>query len=246
MMSDAKTEQKNPKVGMDDLVEDMFGLNVRGLHTIWAMYRRPARVFETARDPDWGHRRYTPSIRLVFSLLAAMTALRFLWTGEDTYLYQVTADIVFATGDFATRALADAFTEKLMDTFVFAFPLVFMFLHVLAALVLPLWGKGTAMVLRIRLYFLALIPGAVFSLFMTTSLGVTSETIWFVNSILMMGGVLTLDFSTAMRGGVAGQGVFGKIVRATVFALVSLFISMSTNMIAFSISSAWVTAFSEI
>lgn len=245
-MSKAKTDQNTPRVGLDDLVEDMFGLNVRGIHTLWAIFTKPRKVFESARAPDWSNRSYTPSIRLVFSLLAAMTAFRFLWSGKNSYLYLATSDIVFATGEFADRAQSDAFTDKMMDAYVFTFPLVFMALHFITALILFVWGKGTSVTVRIRLYYSVLIPGSLFSLFMTLTLGVTSESLWLLNSFIMLIGVMVLDFTTAVRGGVAGKHLTTRCLKAAVFAMLSLTIAMATNFIAFALSSAWVTAFSPV
>ena len=66
MSDDESNQLKSRKVGGDDLIEDMFGLNLRGLKTLWVMFASPRKGYEAARSPDWMDRSYTPSIRLLF------------------------------------------------------------------------------------------------------------------------------------------------------------------------------------
>ena len=54
--------------GLNDMAEDLFGLSLRGLATIRDSFLRPADLFSAARTPDW-QGRYTPSVRLVISLI---------------------------------------------------------------------------------------------------------------------------------------------------------------------------------
>lgn len=61
--SNSKQKQSADGLGVDDLVEDIFGLNWRGLKTIWTLFTRPALYFEAAKTPKWQDR-YTPSFRV--------------------------------------------------------------------------------------------------------------------------------------------------------------------------------------
>ena len=242
-MSRPETTAKDEKVGMDDLAEDMFGLNIRGVHTLWALLRKPGDVFAAARKPDWTDRRYTPSIRLVFSIIAAMAALRFIWSGPESYLFDVTRGLIENRTTFESEAALNAFTDDVLDTYVFLFPLVLMAGHALASLFLRIWGKGTPLVVRIRLYFSALVPGTFFSLLSTTLLGVGNEWVWFAYAAGSIVVVFAIDMATAWRGGVAGIGPVGKGSRALVFAITSFVVAMVTNALAYTGSSAWVSAF---
>ena len=235
---------RSKSVGASDLIEDMFGLNVRGVHTIWQTFRAPARVFASARDADWSDRQYTPSIRLVFSLFAAMAALRFLWSGSDSYFYDVTTKLALSSGEFETEAMARAFTDDVLETFAIVFPFALMLGHFVASLLLHVWGGKTPAAVRIRLYFSVIVPGCLFSLFMTALMGVTTEGSWFWVTGMMILVVFALDFSTALRGGVSGKRLSGRIARALLVAFISLLVENTANMIAFSASSAWVSAFS--
>lgn len=243
-MSGSENATRPKNVGASELIEDMFGLNVRGVHTIWQMFHCPEKVFTSARKADWDDRRYTPSIRLVFSLFAAMAALRFLWSGSESYFYNVTTDLAINTGEFATEAAARAFTDDVLETFAIVFPFALMLAHFVASLLLHVWGGKTPAAVRIRLYFSAIVPGCLFSLFMTALMGVTTEGSWFWVTGMMVLVVFALDFSTGMRGGVAGTTTAGRVARAGLVALVSLLVENTANILAFSASSAWVSAFS--
>ncbi|MEL6258307.1 MAG: hypothetical protein AAFQ67_04530, partial [Pseudomonadota bacterium] len=54
---------------LDELIQDAFGLNIRGVQTLWALLAHPSRVFTAAQSIDWAGR-FTPSIRLAFSIVA--------------------------------------------------------------------------------------------------------------------------------------------------------------------------------
>ena len=79
---------------------------------------------------------------------------------------------------------------------------------------------------------------------MTALMGVTTEGSWFWVTGMMVLVVFALDFSTGMRGGVAGTTTAGRVARAGLVALVSLLVENTANILAFSASSAWVSAFS--
>lgn len=155
------------RLGFDSLLHDMFGLNIRGLRTVWDTTFRPSRTFTAARDPDWLHR-YTPSIRLVAGLLAVFLLLRFFWEAEDSAVFQgalqaITDQLNLIVAELpedqrpppefmAERALEG--TQMLFQNWAIAYPFTFILLHLIIACCLRIWGKGTSTVSRIRLYFL--------------------------------------------------------------------------------------------
>ena len=60
----------------DSLIEDVFGLNVRGLKTLTQLFAGPKKVFDSARVADW-RSRYTPTLRLTFSIITVYMLLSF-------------------------------------------------------------------------------------------------------------------------------------------------------------------------
>ncbi len=222
---------KSESLGFDDLSEDIFGLSVRAFHTLIMIFRNPKHAFDAARKPDWGNRQYTPSIRLVFSVMALLTAVRFLWAGDTSILYETVKFSVDDSIQFASEAERLAYLDELLDAFVVAFTPTFMACHIIAALLLRIWGKGASFALRLRFYFLGLLPGTLFSLFSVVGMSHLHLGLWAAYGLISIIAIFALDFMTVMRGGVAGETRFAKIWRSILFGLTSLAVSIATNIV---------------
>lgn len=143
--------------GWDALLDDLFGLNVRALRTLAVSVIWPAKLFTAARDRDWLDR-YTPSIRLVFTLIAAVVFLKFLWVNEASALFAYTQATIEAMDlEFPGRSAEDA-TREYLATLLVTYPFSYFGVHAVFALMLNIWGKGTPLPVRIRLYFVTLVP----------------------------------------------------------------------------------------
>ena len=94
-MSEIKSEDqaKISKIGFDNLLEDIFGLNIRALKTIGVLFKSPGKYFKAAKTPDWTDR-YTPSFRVWFGLMAMLVALKFLYTTEANIMIDAYAGIL--------------------------------------------------------------------------------------------------------------------------------------------------------
>ncbi|MFC6198676.1 hypothetical protein [Ponticaulis profundi] len=241
------TDKPKPTpIGLNEIAEDAFGLSLRGFRTMWIALRKPQRVFDAARSLDWLGGRFTPSVRLVFSILAVMTALRFLWAGEQSVLYGMVDLAVGSANAFSEHMAHEEFVESLLDHFVFFFPLTYMALHVLAVLGLRIWGRGTGYALRLRLHFVALIPSTLFTLIGTPAFSAFSAESWRIIGPVFMVALLAIDFTTVMRGGAAGAGTFGKVWRSGLFALVNFVISFITNTLAIMLAQIWMMTTIEL
>lgn len=239
MVDESTVNTKKDKVGVDDILEDAFGLSVRGLHTLKATFFSPAKAFAAARTPDWNDRSYTPSIRLVFSLLAVMTAIRFLWTSEDSMFYETTVNAIEAAGTNAFGPDLEAATSVLMDRFVVIFPLAFIGLQIIGSAICFVWGKGTGFPARMRLYFLTIIPSTLLTLILTVMMAFVSDPYYVPFVATTMVGTWILDATTALRGGVQASGPAGRIAKAALIALVSFTMGMSANMLGFVGAQIW-------
>lgn len=143
--------------GWDALLDDLFGLNVRALATLWVSVTQPSKLFTAARDVDWLGK-YTPSIRLVFTLIAAVVFLKFLWTNDASGLFAYTREMfVELEMDFPGRDL-DTATGDYLAILLVTYPFTYFGVHAVFSLILNIWGKDTPLPVRIRLYFVALIP----------------------------------------------------------------------------------------
>lgn len=239
-MSDkGTTETPKDKVGLDDIVEDAFGLNVRGLQTLWAMIVRPAKVFEAARSPDWEARSYTPSIRLVFSLLAVLTAIRFLWASDGSMFYETTVLAIEQAGSTAFGTDIDAATEALMDIYVVIFPLAFIGMQIVGSAICFVWGKDTRFPARLRLYFLAIIPSTISTVILTIALSFVTLELYTPFLAVSILGSLFLDLMTSLRGGVQAGSKGIRTLKATIFAMVSFTMGMVANFGAFIGAQFW-------
>ena len=143
--------------GWDALLDDLFGLNVRALATLWVSFTQPSKLFTAARDADWLGK-YTPSIRLVFTLIAVVVFLKFIWTNDASGLFAYTRQ-TFETMDMALPGDdLDSVTREYLAMLLVTYPFTYFGVHALFALFLKIWGKGTPLPVRIRLYFVAVIP----------------------------------------------------------------------------------------
>lgn len=205
--------------GWDALLDDLFGLNVRALKTMAAALFSPARLFEAARDVDW-RGRYTPSIRLVFTLIAAVVFLKFLWVNDTSGLFAYTQATMEAMGtEFPDRTYEEAARDYLAALLV-TYPFTYFGVHAVFALMLNIWGKGTPLPVRIRLYFAGLLPVLLAGVVMTVVYGALSadalDQTMVIGFCLMLGlYILTLyrGLSPVHRGaGRAARSVLGAVV----------------------------------
>lgn len=229
MSDDTNSQVKSHKVGGDDLIEDVFGLNLRGLKTLWVMFASPRRGYEAARSPDWMDRSFTPSIRLLFSLLAVMTATRFLWAGADSSIHAMVDEQVAPLEELGSPEERAAFTEHIIDYFLLLFPVSFMLTQAIAGSLLRIWGKGTNTIVRIRLYMLAMLPNATFTLFalpLMTLMTVQQQTEF---SLALLAVTFLMDFTTVMRGGVVSEKRSGKIIKSALYATTSNLTAIISN-----------------
>ena len=220
MIDDMEASPVDEKPDFDSLLSDLFGLNVRGARTLWDLFARPKRVFESARIFDW-RSRYTPTMRLAFSILTAFSLLSFFWASEDGILYQtLLAELSERLADEPNAPPVDEMLGATFAAYNFIYPFAYMLVHTLAASVLFVWGKGTPWVARIRLYFgiasvgIALATLSVFAMpFLTVDQLVMSTIVGFVVSLLALGAT----FARGMSGEFSKAGLYTRAVLVALF-----------------------------
>ncbi|MEZ5945744.1 MAG: hypothetical protein R3C13_12195 [Hyphomonas sp.] len=223
--------------GWDALLDDLFGLNVRAIRSIGVAVARPDRLFEAARDADWLGR-YTPSLRLVFTLIAATSVLKFLWAGDDSPLVRSIVDYLadVPLSDLPVPNVEET-ARRLMAQFLLLFPFTYFFCHFISSLLLRIWGKGTPAPVRIRLYFAALLPAIAFGLVQSLFYGLIP--VEWIDLATLGSGIagVAIYLITAFAGLAPRMKAGGRIWRAMLFALVALttdlVISMLTYVLAF-------------
>jgi len=191
---------------------------VRGAKTLAHLVTQPAKVFASARVNDW-QGRYTPTMRLAFSVLTVFSLLSFFWAAEDGVLYQTLLDI-FSEG-FAQLPDAppvDEFISTMFAGYNFIYPFTYMLVHSLVGSLMPVWGTGTPWVARIRLYFGVAVMGIAISVLSIAAMPFISTNIMWVWTTLAMAIGFLAYIVTYARGMEGRHSKWGLLWRAVFLA----------------------------
>ena len=245
------TDQTNSKEtgetpGLDSLVEDLFGLNLRGLNTIVQLLISPKKVFTSARVSDW-RRQYTPTLRLTFSIITVFMLLSFFWAAEESMMYQALlaqfeAAAAAADNPPSPEALRETL-DRVFAAYAFLYPFIYMLLHGLVASLIFFWGRGTGWVTRVRLYFALLAVGMSVSLasMLITPFLDADMLGWF--TVIGMSIGLFAYWITYVRGMSGTHGRLGVFVRATFIALIITFVDLLIGGVSGYSAGFWVSRF---
>ncbi len=239
-------EQKPLKADIasfDNFLEDMFGLNIKGLKTLWICFINPKRYYQAAWSTDW-EGKYTPSFRLWFTIMAITFFFQFFWGGHDSSMIESfanqieknpnplpdgvspkTAAIVFSKWSLGFLPIANAITLLTLSGIYFA------------------WNRKTPFTVRQRNIFATIIPSTAILLFlMMFQRTIKAEHILTFTAIVS---VLTIiiDGITAYRGAFADANNTGRLWRSCCLAIaiviagiIALLISQVFAMTAIAIS----------
>ena len=217
---------------LDALVSDLFGLNVRGAKTLAHLVIKPAQVFASARVNDW-QGRYTPTVRLAFSILTVFSLLSFFWAAEDGVLYQTLRD-VFSTafeGQPDTPPV-EPFISAMFAGYNFIYPFTYMLVHSVVASCVFVWGKGTPWVTRVRLYFGIASIGiaiSVLSIAIMPFIGTNIMWVWTVSGLAAGFLAYIIIYARGMGNRYSTWGLFG---RAMLLAIIVTFTDFIVAIIA--------------
>lgn len=226
---------------LDSLIEDVFGLNLRGLKTLGQLFAAPKVVFESARVADW-HNRYTPTIRLTFSIITVFMLLSFFWAAEDGVFYQsILAQLEDAAASNPDMPPPEQVLESYFAAYSVAYPFVYMFIHTLIASVVWLWGRGTGWVARVRLYFGLLAVGMIIALLSMIFMPLIEREMLSIYMLIVMGiGFLAYvaTYMRAMRGNYprTGLGVRALAI-ATIIPVGDIVVAIAAGVA----SSVWIS-----
>jgi hypothetical protein len=200
------------RIGSDEFFYDLFGVNIKGLKSIWTLIRRPVEYFEAATLPDWGGEHW-PSIRIWLGIMGLLVALQFLWASESsemTAMFQMLAMVL--ADSFQDAAATDGVILNLDELdretlgkqafkrWIFIYPFFFIAAMCALAFIFRAWKPAVSFVIRIRYIFAIIIPGSVFGLL--TTLGMVNFTgqIYMALSVISMPIIVCLYAVTAYRG----------------------------------------------
>lgn len=241
--TNSRDDVKEPR--LNSLIEDLFGLNVRGLQTVGQLFVSPKFVFESARVSDW-RRKYTPTIRLTFSIITVFMLLSFFWAAEDGMMYQTLLELFSEIAAASGESISPEQIRRDIDTtfaaYSFMYPFIYMLIHGLVGSVMFFWGKGTGWVTRLRLYFGLLAVGmsvALISILVTPLL--TKEMLLPFTYIGMAITLLAYGLTYA-RGMWGTASISGVLVRAVSLALIITIVDAIVSSLAGIGAGVWVGA----
>jgi hypothetical protein len=227
----------------DSLIEDVFGLNVRGLKTLTQLFAGPKKVFDSARVADW-RSRYTPTLRLTFSIITVYMLLSFFWAAEDGAMYQtILAQLQEAAARNPDMPAPELVLEAYFAAFSVSYPFIYMIIHTLIGSLIWMWGSGTTWVTRIRLYFALLAVGMFFALLMVLGIPFISTEVYWLYSLVGMIVTLIAYAATYMRGMAGTYSTLGLTLRAIA---ISVIITIGDIVVAISSgigASVWIQQF---
>jgi len=243
MKQDKPTRIAAIQPGLDSLFEDVFGLNVRGLKTLGRLFTQPKDVFDSARVVDW-HSRYTPTIRLTFSIITVFMLLSFFWAAEDGPVYQtVFAQLTEAAARNPDLPPPDQILEAYFAAYSFTYPFVYMIIHMLVGSLVWMWGPGTGWVTRIRSYFALLAVGMAIALVSILIMPSVDPELFGSYTLISMGvGYLAYGLTYA-RGMAGGYSSLGLIIRAFAVAFIISVGDILVAIAASAISGVWIRFF---
>ncbi|PHS39006.1 MAG: hypothetical protein COA91_06670 [Robiginitomaculum sp.] len=219
MKNDQKQTQVKPTaVGFDDFLEDLFGLNIRGLKTIWVSFYSPKKYYAAAHTSDW-HGKYTPSFRLLFTLLALVFLMQFFWGGANSpliasYAQQMEAHSIILP-DGLSYTQASLTLASWYNGFIPPFTIAF---YLMLGSVYSVWGRRMSFVERQRYLFITMIPNMFITFFLFIVLAfVPAEKVlwglWLFPTIAFLVSALT-----AFRGAFISMTVLARLWRAMLLA----------------------------
>lgn len=227
---DTFTSDISGQPGWDAMMEDLVGLNIRGLRTIGTIFASPQKVYAAARTPDWHKRAYTPSLRLFISLAMLVLVLQAFWAGADGHVSTLISQTI--QGDLNTGVAPELLPfidpQDIWQTAIVSLPIATIAIMLMFAFLLRIWGKDTNGVTRVRYYFLSAIPGWIVSF----SLSIIVENLTLATAITILGIspfiTLFVDALSAWRGNPGQYQKFARLWRSGLFGV--------TNFIAYNLA----------
>lgn len=226
-ISQQASGEKIKSLGFDNLLEDIFGLNFRGLKSLWVSFLNPKAYYQAAWQPNWGGR-FTPSFRLWFSLTLLSFFFQFFWASNGSALISLYEDMIVKSGlvlpsGVSSRDAAIAYSRIYFSFIPFSNALGYFII----ALLFPFWGQKTPIIVRIRYIFITATPITFFTFLAYITLAyipADGVILWSIINILL---TVFFYFITGLRGAFYHLSMGQRWWRALVlsfFILVTIFI----------------------
>ena len=226
-----KETLKHHAIKLDDFIDDLFGLNMRGLKSIYIIFAFPKRYFDAARQADWAGI-YNPSVRLWLAVVAVTFFLKFLWADPSSATVQ---SIVLRLQTLEVSLPEGVTHEMAANTLArwwFAYlPFAHLICLFLLAAIWPFWGtEKTPLALRARYIFATVVPSSVAAIFTWAGVGWISVAHFLVYLIGIYVIAFALDLTTLLRG-LYGKGQRWRAILLAVALLATSLAASSLGQI---------------
>lgn len=232
MAEDIKNDEtpELKRISYDALLDDVLGLNIMGLKSLWQCFINPRAYFRASRYLDW-QGKFTPSFRLWFTLVAITFFFQFFWAGSTSATLQVAISQLEA-GASLPEGVTSKMAAKEFLRWSFGFlPFILAFCLFLLAACISFWGDRLSFAERQRRLFIIVIPSTFLSIFLTIALGVAPMEHFAPLLILTYAGAFILDSLTAYRGAFEVPSAGGKIWRAMILGVLTLVTSLLAGLL---------------
>ncbi len=215
---------------IDAVVEDLFGLNLRGLRSIGVLWRRPKLYIDAAQHIDW-RESFTPSIRLWLFFFALLSFFKFWWVGSSDGMIEAYSN-GFAKAEL-TLPEGMTYREVGREAVLLVFGLLPLFqitTTILLALTFPFWGEPTSAALRQRYLFAVIVPSSsLMPVFMTVMMFVPPQYLT-LYGLGLAALTYIIDFQTGYRGAFQTAGRGGRVWRASLLSLCVVALNIATTL----------------
>lgn len=236
------------RVGSDEFFYDIFGVNLKGLKSIWVLLKSPAEYFDAAREPDWGGDHW-PSIRIWLGLMGILVALQFIWASESSEMTAMFQALAMSVAEGVKTAAAreghiilldildpQALGKRAFQIWVLIYPMFFILSMCALAFIFRAWKPAVGFVIRLRYLFAIIVPGSVFGLLATLAMVNVSGTSYQIVSFVQLGVVLIIYFITAYRGPFASLDNGERVGLSIVISCLTFVFIMIAQIIAMMIA----------
>lgn len=218
-------------INYDALLNDVFGVNLMGLKSLWVSFRNPKFYFKASSFLDWQNK-LTPAFRLWFTLVALTFFFQFFWAGNSSSTLQMAISQLEATPNLPEGVSAEiAAREYLKWSFGFL-PFTLAACLFLLAAIFPFWGEKLNFAVRQRRLFITIIPGTFLAIFSTVALGTAPLTFFLPLIVLTYGLSFFLDSLTAYRGAFIIRSKIGRLWRAVMLGFAVFLTSLLAGLMA--------------
>jgi len=230
--------QPDMSVGLEEFLEDLFGLNIRSFKSIWQLFRNPAPYFTAAKTADWNNQSFTPSMRIWLGLMAILVALQFLWASPDTAIFEAAVENMRKGLEQNPNSNIDinaidfnSIVDRMMKLQLVFQPFVLITIFTLSATFIRFWGEKLSFVVRTRYIFAVIIPASVVNVFINVGLGFASPELLMPISIVQFAIMILLYATTAYFGPYSEHPLDQRIPKTIVLTGVLLILVILSGLI---------------